>query len=111
MWGRFWCSGEVYSSNKHKGLSRVQHWVLPLTNQFPRSSEVLCPLSCPIFSQASQTGRYGCHLGSITHMLIVGAPPPVPSWLLLGMHSAQEFPFIFLSFPQVVFWGHRPVVP
>lgn len=44
-------------------LSKLS-WVLPLTNQFPRYSGVLCPLSNPILSQARQTGLYGCNLGS-----------------------------------------------
>lgn len=72
----------------------------PPTNQFPRSSGVLCPLSYPTFAQARQTGLYGgCHRGSITHILLIEAPPPVPSRLLLGIHSAQEFPVYFSIIP------------
>lgn len=43
-------------------------WILPLTIYFLDLLGVVCPLSNPIFAQATQTGLYGPILASTEHV-------------------------------------------
>ena len=64
--------------------------ILLLSNPFPRSSEVLYPLSNPILSQARPRPCRVAIWAPTAHAS-VERPPPAPSWVWLCLHPAEKF--------------------